>query len=62
MRRLTAGLACAAAAALITPTPDPVNMLIVALPLYALYELGVLLSRMFRVVPPEEDRTLLPGR
>ncbi|SEJ23975.1 Sec-independent protein translocase TatC [Deinococcus reticulitermitis] len=49
-------------AALITPTPDPVNMLIVALPLYALYELGVLLSRMFRVVPPEEDRTLLPGR
>lgn len=42
-------------AALITPTPDPMNMLLVALPLYALYELGVLLSRVFRVVPAEES-------
>jgi sec-independent protein translocase protein TatC len=32
-------------AAVITPTPDPVNMMIVALPLYALYELGILLAR-----------------
>ncbi|WP_034386826.1 twin-arginine translocase subunit TatC [Deinococcus sp. YIM 77859] len=45
-------------AALITPTPDPMNMLLVALPLYALYELGVLLSRVFRVIPPEETPAL----
>lgn len=31
--------------AVITPTPDPLNMMIVALPLYLLYELGVLLAR-----------------
>lgn len=45
----------AIAAAIITPTPDPGNMLLVAVPLYALYELGVLLSRVFRVVPAEES-------
>ncbi|MGB9723477.1 MAG: twin-arginine translocase subunit TatC [Chloroflexia bacterium] len=33
-------------AAVITPTPDPVNMLIVALPLYVLYEIGLLLARL----------------
>lgn len=33
-------------AAIITPTPDPVNMLIVATPLYVLYELGVLFARL----------------
>ncbi|MGC8872931.1 MAG: twin-arginine translocase subunit TatC [Chloroflexia bacterium] len=32
-------------AAAITPTPDPVNMMLVALPLYALYECGILLAR-----------------
>ncbi len=32
-------------AAAITPTPDPVNMMIVALPLYVLYEVGILLAR-----------------
>lgn len=50
------------AAALITPTPDPGNMLLVAVPLYALYELGVILSRVFRVIPPEEtEPTILKG-
>ena len=48
----------AVAAAIITPTPDPGNMLLVAVPLYALYELGVLLSRVFRVVPAEEAPAL----
>ncbi|GHF35234.1 sec-independent protein translocase protein TatC [Deinococcus metalli] len=43
------------AAAVITPTPDPGNMMLVAVPLYALYELGVLLSRVFRVPPPAEE-------
>ena len=42
------------AAAIITPTPDPGSMLLVAVPLYVLYELGVLLSRLFRVVPAED--------
>ncbi|BDP42430.1 Sec-independent protein translocase protein TatC [Deinococcus aetherius] len=47
-------VAVAIAAAVITPTPDPGNMLLVAVPLYALYELGVLLSRVFRVRPAED--------
>lgn len=33
-------------AAIITPTPDPVNMMIVAIPLYLLYEIGILLARL----------------
>jgi len=33
-------------AAIITPTPDPFNMLIVMAPLLLLYELGVLLARL----------------
>ena len=35
-------------AAIITPTTDPYTMMLTGLPLYALYELGVLLSRVFR--------------
>lgn len=34
---------CAAAAAIITPSSDMVSMLVMMLPLYALYELGILL-------------------
>lgn len=34
------------AAAIITPTPDPVNMMIIALPIYVLYELGILFVRL----------------
>ncbi len=33
------------AAAIITPTPDPFNMFMVAAPMYALYELGIILAR-----------------
>ncbi len=33
------------AAALITPTGDPYNLLLLALPMYVLYELGILLAR-----------------
>lgn len=36
---------CMVAAAVITPTPDPFNMSLVAIPTYALYEVGILLSR-----------------
>jgi sec-independent protein translocase protein TatC len=31
--------------ALITPTPDPFNQTIVSIPIYLLYELGVLMAR-----------------
>lgn len=48
------------AAAVITPTPDPGNMLLVAVPLYVLYELSVILSRVFRVVPAAEQAILEP--
>ena len=33
-------------AAIITPTPDPINQTLVAIPMYLLYEIGVLLSRL----------------
>ena len=39
-------LAVAVIAAIITPTPDPFNMMIVMVPLYLLYEAGVLLARL----------------
>jgi sec-independent protein translocase protein TatC len=34
------------AAALITPTPDPFNMLFIAGPIYLLYELGIIFARV----------------
>lgn len=33
------------AAAIITPTPDPFNMFMVAAPMYVLYELGIILAK-----------------
>lgn len=39
-------LAIAVIAAVITPTPDPFNMMIVMVPLFLLYETGVLLARL----------------
>ncbi|MGI8857888.1 MAG: twin-arginine translocase subunit TatC, partial [Thermomicrobiales bacterium] len=42
--RRYAFLVCAIAAAAITPTPDPFNMMIVAIPMYALYEVGAVCS------------------
>ena len=42
--RKFAFLICAVAAAAIVPTPDPFNMFIVLIPMYALYELGTVLS------------------
>jgi sec-independent protein translocase protein TatC len=37
-----------AVAAIITPTPDPFNQTLVAVPLYLLYEIGVLFARIVR--------------
>ncbi|MHB1005148.1 MAG: twin-arginine translocase subunit TatC [Chloroflexota bacterium] len=39
-------LGAAVAAAIITPTPDPGTQMLVAVPLYILYEVGILLSRI----------------
>ena len=44
--RKYAVLAIAVIAAMVTPTPDPVNMMIVMLPLYLLYEVGIVLARL----------------
>lgn len=46
--RKFAFIICLVAAAIITPTTDPVNMMLFAGPLYLLYEIGVVLSRVFR--------------
>jgi sec-independent protein translocase protein TatC len=34
------------AAALITPTPDPINMMIVAVPIYVIFEVGLIFARI----------------
>ena len=41
-------------AAIVTPTPDPINCTIVALPVYLLYELGILFARLARRKAPAE--------
>lgn len=45
--RRYAFVAVLVAAAVITPSTDPINMAIVAVPLYILYELGLILGRVF---------------
>lgn len=42
--RRHAGVIILIVAAIITPTPDPVNQLLLAVPLYALYEISILVS------------------
>jgi sec-independent protein translocase protein TatC len=39
-------LVIAVLAAVITPTPDPFNMLLVMAPLIVLYEIGILLAKL----------------
>jgi sec-independent protein translocase protein TatC len=39
-------IGAAAGAAIITPTTDPVNMLLVMVPFMLLYEFGILLARL----------------
>jgi sec-independent protein translocase protein TatC len=38
-------------AAVITPSTDPINMAIVAVPLYVLYEFGIIIARIFAKTP-----------
>jgi sec-independent protein translocase protein TatC len=49
--RRYAVLVIAIAAAVITPSTDPFNMILVAIPLYLLYELGIIISSAFAAVP-----------
>jgi sec-independent protein translocase protein TatC len=49
------------ASAIITPTPDPVNMLIVAVPMMVLYALGIVLARIFASGQPSVLPTSLPA-
>ena len=55
--RKFAVLAIAVIAAMVTPTPDPINMMIVMIPLYLLYEAGIVLARIAQVgrKPDEEE-------
>jgi sec-independent protein translocase protein TatC len=45
--RKYAVLLCAVAAAILTPTPDAFNMMLMAGPMYLLYEIGIQAARMF---------------
>lgn len=49
-------LGCAIAAALITPTGDPFNMMIVALPLYLLYEIALMVASGYTARKAARDR------
>jgi len=53
--RKYAVLAIAVVAAIVTPTPDPVNMMIVMAPLYILYEVGIQLARIAAIGRPSEE-------
>jgi len=53
-------------AAIITPSTDPINMSIVAVPLYVLYEFGIIIAKVFARTPVgvfagREDSTGSPG-
>jgi sec-independent protein translocase protein TatC len=47
--RRYAVLVIAIVAALLTPTPDAVNMFLMAVPLYLLYELGIIIMRIMKI-------------
>lgn len=53
--RRYAVVAIVLAAAVITPTGDPYNLLLLAVPMYLLYELGILLSRFVPAKPAAEE-------
>ncbi len=50
--RKWAFLACTVVAAAIVPTPDPIHMFVVQIPMYALYEVGTSLS--YFALPPAD--------
>ena len=44
------------ASAIITPSTDPINMAFVAMPLLLLYEIGIVVARLFAKPVPKEPR------
>jgi sec-independent protein translocase protein TatC len=46
------------AAAIITPTPDPINMLFVAAPIYLLYEVGIIFAKIAARRKNQKDKHL----
>jgi sec-independent protein translocase protein TatC len=52
--RKYAVLLCALAAAILTPTPDAFNMLLMAGPMYLLYEGGIVAARLVGQRPPRD--------
>ena len=48
-------LAISIIAALLTPTPDVVNMLLMGAPLYTLYELGIVILKVLKIDSNPED-------
>lgn len=48
------------AAAIITPTGDPYNLLLLAVPMYLLYELGIVLSRFVPARPAADEAVSAP--
>ena len=48
--------------AIVTPTPDPMTQIMLALPMLLLYELSIFVSKMAskRNAPPETEQSLLP--
>ena len=66
-RRLAAGrryaiLAVTVAAAVLTPTPDIFNLSLMAVPLYLLYEIGLIGMRLFRPSTDADRRRPLAGQ
>jgi sec-independent protein translocase protein TatC len=59
--RKYAVLLVAVVAAMVTPTPDPVNMMIVMLPLYFLYEVGIILARVAVIGRKPADEAVTPS-
>jgi sec-independent protein translocase protein TatC len=49
-------LICFIAAAVITPTPDPINMSIVALPLWFLYEMAIWVAAVYTLRKRNEPK------
>jgi sec-independent protein translocase protein TatC len=48
------------AAAIITPTGDPYNLMLLAVPMYLLYEMGIILTRFVPKRAPKEEQAVTP--
>ena len=57
--RRWAAIVAAVVAAIVTPTHDPVNMLVLMVPLVLLYEIGIILARFARPRKAENAETMI---